>query len=232
MDLLRGAGHGRSLGRAALVAALMTAAGFAPAPAGAEAPRVLAVTAATLDSSLVCEVTTRGLPDLASRETLLSGLPSALVFGITVRELSGRRIGGRRAVVRVEPDLWENRFVFRTPLFTRQVSAMRDVERLLAGLGPLPVIPLDHLDPDAAYRVHVRLAVYPLAPSETRRSRGLLTGQGLDDPDRREVSVGLGALLKFFLGRTQRDRWISETESPPFRRQELAPVSGRRAGGP
>ena len=107
------------LGRWSGAVALCAAAVFDAAPAAARTEAtVVSVTASLRDSALVCEVETRGLPDPASRETLSSGLPSAVVLACSVLDASGKSVGGSRAEIRIEPDLWENAFVLHAPAFT------------------------------------------------------------------------------------------------------------------
>ena len=96
---------------------------------------------------------------------------------------------------------------------------------MLAHINPIPILPLRKLQVGAAYRVRVRMAVEPLAPSEIRRTRGLLTGDAeLRDPDRRDALVGLDALLRFFLGTGVDETWVSESVSIAFRREDLPPA--------
>jgi hypothetical protein len=194
--------------------------GLAPEGASSDTDPVaiVSVTPAVQNSTLVCGVATRGLPDLPSRETLLSGLPSALVLGFSVFDDAGRIMGGSRAEIRIEPDLWEEIFLVRTPSTAHRLKSLRDVESMLAHVNPIPILPLAKLRADLPYRVRVRLAVHPLAPSEIQRSRDLVAGEaaGLDDPNRREFSVGLNSLFRFFLGKADDEKWVTEATSAPF----------------
>jgi len=185
--------------------------------AGAGEPRIKGVHLAARGSLLVCGVETEGLPDAPSRDTLASGLPSALVLWFTLLDPKGRDLGGTEAQVRIEPDLWENLFQIRTPALDRRVSSLAEVETVLASLDPIPVATLDELHQGVSYRMRVRLAVHPLAPAMIERARGLFTGETrYEDPRRREVSIGLGSLIRTFLGRPDEKDWTAEQISPPF----------------
>lgn len=178
---------------------------------------ILRVEPAASDSLLLCGLSTRGLPDRPSRETLLSGLPSSLVFGFLVRDAAGQDIGGSGVEIRIEPDLWEEIFFLRTPDLEYRLESLAEVEKMLAHMSPMAVMPLSRLKSDALYRIQVRLVIHPLAPSEIRRSREFLVGETeLDDPERREVSVGLSSLLRFFLGRAEGEEFVSEASSGLF----------------
>ncbi len=172
------------------------------------------------DSLLVCTLNTDGLPDAPSVETLESGLPSALVVALALIDRSGHELGGSRAEIRIEPDLWEEEWVLRTPRLDLRLSSIEEVAEHLARLGPLPVLPIDLLSDRATVRIRARLAVHPLAPAEILKVRALFGGQG-SDPDRREVSVGLGSLIRVFLGGQPEEDWVAEAFSPPFTPETL-----------
>jgi hypothetical protein len=135
---------------------------------------------------------------------------------------SGTEIEESRAEVRIEPDLWEETLVLRTPLYEERLRSIDEATRALAALGPLPVLPRTRLPRDAILRLHVRLAVHPLAPAAAARVRSLYGGPPEDDEaGRREVSVGVGSILRFFLGRDADEDWVAEASSKSFRVPEL-----------
>jgi hypothetical protein len=191
-------------------------------PAGAAAHkggavRITEVRPACADTAIVCTIETAGVPDAPSLETLQSGLPSALVYGMSLVDWRGEELGGLRAEIRIEPNLWEEHFVVRTPLGELRVDSLSAVATLLSSLGPFPVRSLRGLAPDRMYRVRVRVAVHPLAPSEIHRVREIFAGEARsDDPDRREVAVGLDSLIRLFLGRGPSEDWAADATSEPF----------------
>lgn len=209
-----------------LAALLPLAARAAAAPPDAAAPKIRAVEPARTDSLLVCWIRTSGLPDPLSRETLASGLPSSLVLGVRLLDGAGTVDDGVRVEVRIEPDLWEGDFLVKTPFADLRVASLEDLGPVLARLGPLPVRPLAGLLPETDYRIGVRLAVHPLAPSQLLRVSDLIAGEGTPrDPDRQEVSVGLGALIGFFLRGREVEPWVDDRVSPPFVPSALEEVS-------
>jgi len=69
----------------------------------------------------------------------------------------------------------------------------------------------------------VRLAVYPIAPAEIERVHALFGGGPSEsEADRREVSVGLSSLVRYFLGDQPDEDWVADATSGPFTRQSLA----------
>lgn len=215
MDLL----SPRALG--AMVIAVSIARLLAAVPAHAQDREaqgftLLRITPARLDSVLVCTVDARGLPPPESRSTLESGLPSSLVVDLSLLDGDGDEITGRRTEIRLEPDLWEGVFHLRTPLIDHRCPDMDDLMRRLQRLGPLPLTPLAplRLRPGDDLRVRARVAVHALAPEEKRGFVSLFRSEG--DAGRRETSVGIGRLFRFFLGREEDEPWVSEVRSAPF----------------
>lgn len=185
------------------------------------------VAPARADTLLVCGLKTRGLPGPRARETLASGLPSMIVVAFSILDASGRERSATRAEIRIEPDLWENLIIVRTPVADHRLPTIEAVAEILANLAPMPVAPLRLVDAGGELTVRARVAVHPLAPAERRRVHALFGG-GTGDADRREVSIGLGSLVRFFLGRTPEEDWIAEAHSARFRRATLAHVDDAR----
>lgn len=198
--------------------------------AGAEVS-IVGVAPARTDTLLVCGLETAGLPGERSRETLASGLPSMIVVAFSVLDAKGHERSATRAEIRIEPDLWENLIVVRTPIADHRLPTIDAVADLLSNLAPMPVAPLRLVDAGAELTIHARIAVHALAPAEQRRVRALFGG-GSGESDRREVSIGLGSLVRFFLGRTPEEDWIAEASSARFRRSELANVAGAQPPEP
>jgi hypothetical protein len=169
------------------------------------------------DSLLVCTVGTEGLPTPPARETLESGLPSSLVFALTLLRVDGGEISTTIAEVLIEPDLWEGILRVHAPLFDTRAGTIDEVAATLRNVGPLPVLRLSDLGGERLVRLRVRLAIHALAPGEIERMHALFTGSApMEDPDRREISVGVGVLIRRFLGRDSRETWSAESISPPF----------------
>ncbi len=187
------------------------------ARAGSGTVRITALEPVRTDSTLACVVVTSGLPDGPMRETLASGLPSSLTLSLVLLDERGHERGGATAEVRIEPDPWERTFLVRSPAGGARFASLDALAESLRRLGPFAVAPRERVPARAPMRVHVRLAVHALAPAEADRARAVFVGDvGGNGAERREVSAGLGPLLRFFLGRTPASDWNAGATSAAF----------------
>jgi len=185
-------------------------------PARAEV-RILGVDPERSGSALTCVVRTRGLPDPPALETLSSGLPSSLSLALALVEPSGRERGGTRIEIRIEPDPWERSFRIRWPGAEHHAADLAEVARRLERLGPFTVAILERSGGPRSLRVRARILTHALAPAETEQAHALFAGDmGAGGAERRETSVGLSSLLRFFLGRGPAGRWDATATSAPF----------------
>lgn len=187
------------------------------ARAGGAKVEILSVAPARTDSLLVCTLGLRGLPDSRVRETLASGLPSALVIGFTLRTPRGRDFAADRVEVRLEPELLGSNIAVRTPLWRVTAPDLAKLDSLLMHLGPLPVCALRFAPRDEELELRAQLAVYPLAPAEAAWAQEVLSGDSNEGSlDRHEVSIGVGTLMRYFLGHAEQERWAARALSAPF----------------
>lgn len=196
---------------------IVLAAGVLAATVAHAQVRITGLEATRDDSLLSCTIATSGLPDAASLETLASGLPSSLTMSIALLDASGHERGGSTCEIRIEPDPWERGFRVSGPAFARRAGDLEALRAVLQRIGPLPIARLARLDPRTPPRLRVRLAIHALAPAEVERAHALFSGDMAGNgADRREVSTGVGTLLRFFLGPASSARWSVEAVSAPL----------------
>ncbi len=198
------------------------------APGGSSAARddpriqIVSIAPSRNDTLLCCTLRTRGLPDAAIRETLASGLPSVLVVAIALVDTLGDHQGEALSEVRIEPDLWTQTFVMRTPLAEHRVRTMDEIASFLAELGPLPVARTQSIHARNGLRIKARLAVYPLAPAEAHRVHAILGGETESGrSNRQEVSVSINSLIRYFLKHGEDEEWVCEAVSQSFALETL-----------
>ncbi|MFN8547413.1 MAG: hypothetical protein U0527_05435 [Candidatus Eisenbacteria bacterium] len=184
---------------------------------GDGAVEIVEVVPARSESLLVCTLRLRGLPDSRARETLASGLPSALVIGFTLFNSRGHDLLANRVEVRLEPELLGSSVAVRTPLWRATAPDLGLLDSLLTSLGPLPVCSLRSTPEGTELKLRAELAIHPLAPAEAAWAQDVLSGGSSEASlDRHEVSIGVGALVRYFLGVTEQERWVTRAVSAPF----------------
>lgn len=205
-----------------LGAAGSLAASSAFLPAIAEepsAPALVRVIPALMDSVVVCTLETDGLPGSRSLETLASGLPSSLTIVVSLLDGEGKEQTRAESEIRMVPDPLEGHITLDAPFWTRRAPSLAGLSEILHAIGPLPVTLVRSIPAHSSVTLRARVRIHPLAPSTSRRVQGMVGKE--EEGSRREFSIGIGSLLRYFLGQRPEERWDLERSSPPFRREDL-----------
>jgi hypothetical protein len=190
----------RHLRLAALLAGTMLpVAGLA---LGQTAPRILSVTADRQEDFLLCRLVIDGVPTEKATLSMQSGLVSSLELILELLDEKQHVCAGNRITFQLAFDLWEEVFAVRQAGQERRFADLEGLTAFLSRLPALPVAPVSALDPDGDFQVRVGLILHPIAPSERERVEDVIVGE--IDPgaaageEGREVSIGLGRLIRFF----------------------------------
>lgn len=186
---------------------------------GSVPPALLRIAPARQDSLLVCILETVGLPDSRSAETLLSGLPSSLTIVLSLLDGRGKERTHVESEIRMVPDPLEGHITIEAPFGMRRTPSLAGLSEILRALGPLPVAALREVPNTPGTTLRARVAIHPLAPSASERVQGMVGEE--ENGSRREFSIGIGSLLRYFLGQRPGEHWDLEKRSSPFRRDEL-----------
>lgn len=234
--------------RPAARAALLIATGWATAstaaapdraPGAAGSPAVTGVDPSRTETELTCDVRTANLPGARLASSLESGLPSAIQMDLSLFDERERVVGERRVFLRIAFDLWEEVFRVEGAGPVRDFADLPSLRGFLASIPRLPVSPLAGLATAEPHRIRVGMRLHPVAPRETERLGDWVAGRSprgdggeTDDTDGREVSVGLGELIRFFYKGAKREGADeSERFSAWFVPDEL-PAEGSDAADP
>lgn len=197
------------------------------------APRVEDVEPFRDGGLLGCVVRTSDLPGAEIHSSLESGLPSAVEMALEVLDDRDRVVGRNRVSFRIAFDLWEEIFRVEGPGDPEHFADLAELETFLETLPSLPVAPISALDASKRHRIRVGMRLHPIAPRETERLGAWVAGEPgedarrvTDDPDGREVSVSLGALIRFFYQGARKDEETQEGLSPWFVPAELEAREG------
>lgn len=239
----------RRAARAAALFALSALLGAAgrPAAAGPETPgtpraaepRVVSVSPAIRGDDLVCDVETRGLPTEEAARSMRGGLPSGVEIVVDLVGGTDETIVRRRVFFRLSYDLWEEVFRAEEGGSERRFDTLGSLRSFLETMNGLPVAPLAGLSNDARYRIRVDLVPHAIAPAERARIADWIAGEGgsegrgasgtARDADEREVSFGLGSLIRFFYGGANEESSARAAgESDWFRIEEIGHAAHSR----
>jgi hypothetical protein len=222
-------------------------AGTAVRTAAAE-PSIDRVAPARGNAVLTADVSTSGLPGGTLEASLLSGLPSAIELRLEALDARDRPLGETRLYYRIAFDLWDELYRVEGPGVKampaepagpaspsyrfEDLAALRD---FLAFLSGLPVVSWSAIDPAVRHRVRVGGRLHRIAPRETARLERWVAGGDVSraaaDPDGREVSVGLGDVIRFFYKGSKKEdgSQLAERFSAWFLPADLPPSGARGA---
>ncbi len=177
--------------------------------ARAAAPSLDTVTPVRLGDLLAADVVTSGLPGERLESSIASGLPSAIEVHLEALDRRNRRVAEADLFWRITWDLWEEVLRVEGPGAEHRLDGPGSLGAFLANLQQLPVGPFASLDAAERHRLRARCRLHPVAPRETERLSRWVAGEEplprRGDPDRREVSVGLGEVIRFFYKGAARD---------------------------
>lgn len=183
-------------------AALGAAVVLAACAAAAGQPSLDEVIPLRLGDRLAADVRTSDLPGERLESSLASGLPSAIELHLEALDRKSRRVAEGNLFWRITWDLWDEVLRVEGPGGEQRLAGPAALEEYLANLSHLPVAPWASLDGTASHRLRARCRLHPVAPRETERLSRWVAGEEpvprRGDPDRREVSVGLGEVIRFF----------------------------------
>ena len=183
------------------------------------APGVVAVDVRAEAGWLAADIQLANLIDLRTASTIDSGLPGICAYEVSVIGPSAAVIGRRTWTLRLDHDLWEDRYLVTGPDGEREVAGLAAMDSVCSRLDAVRLLPLARLDPDAEYRLTVSVEVLPLASVDSQHLSQYLTRRG--GGAREELDLDLGALFGrlFKGGRTGRTT-VAHT-GPVFRPRTL-----------
>ncbi len=176
--------------------------------AAAEPPPTLdRVDAERRGVSLGARVHATQLPGERIESSLASGLPGAIELRLRLQDEADRSVAENRVYLRVAFDLWEEVFEVEGPGARERFPDLAALRAYLEELPWLPVASFARIEAEERHRLRVDCRLHPVAPRETARLEGWVAGEPRRAPsgEGREVSVGLGELIRFFYRGSSRE---------------------------
>lgn len=164
-------------------------------------PEIVAVLPARGGESLYCAIQTEGVPSAEAIRSMEGGLPSSVDLSLRLLDDRSRLLFKNQISFRIAFDLWDEVFRVDSPVSSRRFDTIVAVERFMAGIDSVPIAPWEALDSEGIYRIEVEMIHYAIAPAQATRIGEWISGDRsgvTGDPGNREVSLGLGSLIRFF----------------------------------
>jgi len=183
------------------------------------APGVVAVDVRAHEGWLEADIQLADLIDLRTASTIDSGLPGFCAYEVAVVGPNALIVGRRTWTLRLDHDLWEDRYLVTGPDGEQEVAGLAAMDSVCSRLEAVRLLPLDRLDPDLEYRLTVSVEVLPLASVDSQHLSRYLSRRG--GGAREELDLDLGSLFGrlFKGGRTGRTT-VAHT-GPAFRPRNL-----------
>ncbi len=189
----------RVIGANLLALSLLT---FFGVPGSAVAsPEIVDLRAAIHGGNLVCHLRTAGIPGAETRGSLQDGLPARIDFRLRLLNRSNVPILRRKFSFSLAFDLWEEVFRVERSGNASRLSSIDDVQEYFGEIRGIGLMPAAALEPGRKYRLSIEIEEFPIAPATKERIGQWIAGdeEGIGgNPDEREVSFGIGELIRFF----------------------------------
>jgi hypothetical protein len=172
-------------------------------------PQIVRITPVREGDLLICRLATQGLPGEKVALSMQSGLVSSLELILELLDEKEHVRAGNRVTFHLAFDLWEEVFSVQQGSREQRFTDMDALTRFLSEMPRLPVAPLSALDSQDRFQIRAGLILHPIAPRERERVEDVIVGNARSGAaagdEGREVSVGLGRLIRFFYKGGSRD---------------------------
>lgn len=159
------------------------------------------------------------LLDLRTASTIDSGLSGVCAYEVSVLGPGDAAIGRRTWTLRLDHDLWEDRYVISGPDGEITVSGLAAMDSVCSRIDDLRVLPLVRLEPEVEYRLSVVVEVLPLATEDQDRLSRYISRRG--GGAREELDLDLGSLFGRLFQGGRSGRTSISYRGPAFRGRSL-----------
>jgi hypothetical protein len=168
---------------------------------------------------LYADIQLRDVLDMRTASTIDSGLSGVCAYEVTLLGPGDAALGRRTWTLRLEHDLWEDRYLVRSDEGTHDLPSLAAMDSLCSQIQDLRLLPLERLEPDTEYRLSLVMEVLPLAAEDQDRLSHYISRRGSDN--REELDLDLGSLFGRLFTGGRAGRTSLAYEGPPFRPRSL-----------
>ncbi len=187
--------------------------------AGGAGASVVSAEVHARDAWLHASVQFADLLDLRTASTIDSGLSGVCAFEVSVLGPGDTALGRRTWTLRLEHDLWEDRYVIVGPDGETEVSGLAAMDSVVSRIDGVRLLPMSRLEPDVEYHLTVVVEVLPLAVEDQDRLSRYISRRG--GGTREELDLDLGSIFgRLFQGGRSGRTSISH-HGPTFRPRTL-----------
>jgi hypothetical protein len=171
------------------------------------------------DGWLGASVQFRDLLDLRTASTIDSGLSGVCAYEVSVLGPDQTVLGRRTWTLRLEHDLWEDRYQVVGPDGTVAVPGIAAMDSVCSRVDVPRLLPLERLDPAQEYLLTVVVEVLPLATEDQDRLSRYISRRG--GGTREELDLDLSTLFGRLFKGGRAGRTTLSHRGPTFRPQLL-----------
>jgi len=193
---------------------------LAAATAAVAAPGVVDVEVHAHAGWLEADIQIENLIDLRTASTIDSGLSGFCAYEVAVVGPNALIVGRRTWTLRLDHDLWEDRYLVTGPDGEQEVAGLAAMDSVCSRLEAVRLLPLDRLDPDLEYRLTVSVEVLPLASVDSQHLSQYLSRLG--GGAREELDLDLGSLFGRLFKGGRAGRTTAAHTGPVFRPRNLS----------
>jgi len=190
---------------AILVSALLIASGPLPVRAEEPHPAIDRVRLAVDRGYIVGNVESSGLFSERITGTVQSGLPAVADLFYYFSTLDGSAVAENVLSFSLRYDVWEDIYSIIAPDTTLSYATFAGMQQAIEDLHQLKLVPLDSLDPDRSYRVHVSITITPLQGVDRAKITGWMDEnmRTSEDNSWHGQVLNLNELISHFFSREQ-----------------------------
>ncbi len=166
-------------------------------------PAIVSVNLSSDRGYLTANVTSTNLFSERITGTVKSGLPAVVDFFYYLSTLDGSTLAEGVLSFSLHYDVWEDIYSIEAPDTTLSFKTFAEMQQTVQDLHELKLVPLDSLESDRSYRVHMSITINPLRGADREKIAGWVSEnmQTSDDNSWHGHVLNLNELISHFFSK-------------------------------